>query len=81
MISERDKQLLLEVLWDTDIEKIDLLKNKRSIIERILVYGRPEHIEWLLKNYKDNDLVNAIKKSKNLDEKTKNYWSIRLNIR
>ncbi len=80
MLSDNDKLLLSSLLWDTDVEKIDLLKDKHAIIERILMYGRPEHIEWMLERYTEKDLKNVVKKSKNLDNKTLNYWAIRLNI-
>jgi hypothetical protein len=80
LLSSKDRQLLSAVLWDTDLEKIDLSKNKRAIIERIMVYGRPEHVKWMLENYKEYDLIETLKKSRNLDKKTSNYWAIRLNI-
>lgn len=81
MIAEKDLRLLKDVLWDTDLEKLDLIKNRRPIIERLMVYGRPEHIEWMLDNYKEKDLVETVRKSKNLDKKTANYWAIRLGIK
>jgi hypothetical protein len=75
LLSESDKQLLSSLLWDTDMDKIDLRKNKRAIIERILVYGRTEHVQWMLNKYEEKDLIDIIKKSKNLDKKTRNYGS------
>jgi hypothetical protein len=80
MIDEKDLKLLKDVLWDTDLACLDLIKNRRPIIERLMVYGRPEHIQWMLEHYSDKDLAETVRKSKNLDKKTANYWAIRLKI-
>ncbi len=80
-LSQIEKDLLKPIFWDTDITNLDLGKNKRYTIERILVYGTTEHIKWLLKNYTDKDIIETVKVSKVIDRQTANYWSLYYNIK
>lgn len=80
LLTVNEKQLLSEVLWDTDLDKIDKFKKKFAVIERIISYGRPEHVRWMIKNYEEKDIADVIRRSKNINKKTRNYWGLRLNI-
>jgi hypothetical protein len=75
------KKFLKDMFWDIDIESIDLKKNKKFVIERILKYGLTEQISWLLKNYNKQSIVKVVKNSKNIDKVTANYWAIHFNIK
>jgi hypothetical protein len=79
-MTENDKKLLASVLWDTDLEKLDINEKYFAIIERVLKFGRPEQIRWLLMTYSENQIIETIKKSKNIDLKTANFWSIHYKI-
>ena len=68
------------LFWDIDQDTLDLHRHKRFIIERMLQYGRPEDIHWLLDHYSKNDIVDVIKRSKTIDRKTASYWSIHYHI-
>jgi hypothetical protein len=72
---------LKDMFWDIDIESIDLKKNKEFVIERILKYGFTEQIAWLLKNYNRQSIVEVVKKSRNIDKVTANYWAIHFQIK
>ena len=74
------KTILKSILWDVDLEKIDLEKDKKLIIERILKYGVSEQVAWLLGNYSEKSIVEVVKKSRNIDRKTANYWALRFHI-
>lgn len=80
LLTGDEKRLLAEVLWDTDIEKIGKFEKKFALIERIISYGRPEHIRWMIKNYTEKDVAEVINRSRNIDKKARNYWALRLNI-
>ena len=79
-MTEEEKKLLKPVLWDTAIETVDLKIHKRSIIERIMVFGTAELVRWMLKNYSGEEIIAVIKKSKSLDVKTANFWAVHYNI-
>lgn len=76
----KDKTVLKGLFWDVDIEKVDPEKNSKFIIERVLKYGLTEHVNWLLHNYSERSIVEVVKKSKNIDRKTANYWAIHFHI-
>ena len=69
------------MFWDIDIERIDLKKNKEFVIERILEYGFTGQVSWLLKNYSRQSIIEVVKKSRNIDKITANYWAIHFHIK
>jgi len=73
-------ECFIGLFWDVNIFTLDKNQHKRFIIERILKYGRPESIKWLLANYADQEIIEVVKLSKNIDRKTANYWAIHYHI-
>jgi hypothetical protein len=63
------------LFWDTPIEDIDLQKNKRYIIERVMTRGKMQDFEILLTLYSRTEIREELKKSKILDPKTRNLCS------
>ncbi|MBP9213810.1 MAG: hypothetical protein KBF36_04620 [Chitinophagaceae bacterium] len=68
------------LFWDAAIEKIDVQKNKRYIIERVLTRGFLEDFYTLLQIYSTEEIVETLKKSKELDSKTIHFCSYYFNI-
>jgi hypothetical protein len=64
--------------WDCDFYEINMEKYQFFITERLLNYGNEQTLKWLLARINKIDLENVVKKSRNLDKKTKNYWKILL---
>ena len=62
--------------WDCDFEHITMEAYPFFITERLLNYGNEQTLKWLLARISKIDLGNVVKKSRNLDKKTKNYWKI-----
>jgi hypothetical protein len=79
-MTQEEKDLLRPIFWDTDINNLDPEKHTRYIIERILQYGLSEHVNWMLKSYTEDEVIQAVKQSRNIDRKTANFWSIHLEI-
>lgn len=61
--------------WDVNFEELGE-KHLFFIIERIICFGNELSINWLLKNSRITDIKKVIRKSRNLDPKTRNYWKI-----
>ena len=61
------------LFWDTPVEMIDIKLHKKYIIERVPVKGFLSDFYTLLKLYPNDEIVEAIKKSKVLDPKTVNF--------
>jgi hypothetical protein len=64
--------------WDCDFNEINMEKYQFFITERLLNYGNEQTLKWLLARINKIDLENVVKKSRNLDKKTRNYWTILL---
>ena len=68
------------LFWDSDLNSIDIKKNQRFIIERVLTRGFTEDFYMLLKIYTTEEIKNALRKSKELDPKTAHFCSVFFNI-
>ena len=63
------------LFWDTNPKKIDMKKNKRYIIERILRFGDFDDYRWMRKVYSVEDVKNVILEERlDLDPKSINFW-------
>lgn len=69
-------KFLTTVFWDVSPRTIDSKKNKDYIITRIAEKGSLHSVKWLRKKYGVKTIKTAIKKSKNISSKTKNFWHI-----
>ncbi len=63
------------LFWDTDISKVDVFRSKSHIIQRVLVRGGMQDIKKLMKLYSKEDIIEAVKKSRELDKLTHNFCS------
>ncbi len=68
------------LFWDSSINTIDLEKNQRYVIERVLTRGFTEDFYLLLKIYSSEQIKTALRKSKELDAKTVNFCSQYFNL-
>jgi hypothetical protein len=63
------------LFWDTSLEKIDIIKHKNYIVERVLSRGTLKDFYFLLQLYTNEEITKAVKTSKVLDKKTINFCS------
>lgn len=64
--------------WDCDFESLNLRAHSRFIIERLLNLGNSESIRWLLAHVEKSALKDIVQSSRNLNRKTRNYWTLML---
>jgi len=62
--------------WDCDFDKLTIEKYPKFITERILNYGDWDSIRWLFGFIKSDFTKQLIESSRNLNEKTRNFWKI-----
>lgn len=62
------------LFWDTEVDKIDIQKHARFVIERVLQYGDEEDFRWALDMYGRDALGDAVRTSKVLDRKSRSFW-------
>ncbi len=78
--ADDDLQFLKPVLWDVDLGSIDLARHRKFIIERVLKFGVPADVCWLLSMYSSSEIIEVVKTSRNLDRKTANFWAVHFAI-
>ncbi len=67
------------LFWDTDLKSINIKKNARYIIERILEFGEPNEVRWLFKTYSKNEIKKVMNLPRaQISKKSKSLWSLLL---
>lgn len=70
------------LFWDTDTSTIDMVKNKRYVIERILKFGNLADYSWLKNIYSANEIRKVITRDRSeLDKRSLNFWKNTYNIK
>jgi len=46
--------------WDVDFSKLELGKNKRLIIERIINFGNLKDLKYIIDNYGKNEIISTL---------------------
>jgi hypothetical protein len=69
-----------ELFWDYPDLNIDLEKHARIVIERVVIKGRLEDFYKLLKIYSTQKIIHCLKRSTELDPKTRHFVSWYFNI-
>ena len=71
-------EFLQRYFWDVKFDELSFDKHPTFIAERILNYGDPDAIRWLL-SITDNQFIKTlVENSRNLNAKTRNYWQLML---
>ncbi|MBF0328857.1 MAG: hypothetical protein HQL10_06840 [Nitrospirae bacterium] len=64
------------LFWDTSLANININKNARYIIERILELGDLNALNWMQKVYPAQKILDVLNVSRSISEKSKNFWDI-----
>lgn len=64
---------LKECFWDTNINTLDIIKNKQFIISRIFSFGNDTAVKWMLKTYTREDIIETARNSRNFTLKTARF--------
>ena len=59
--------------WDTDFSKLDIKKNINYIISRLFCEGNLDAIRFIKNTYSENEIIKAIKETRNLNKVTANF--------
>ena len=77
MTEEFDIKKLSEYLfWDVDINKLNSVKNKSLIIQRVLDYGLYKDWQIIYKYYKIDEIAKTATKLRDLDKKSISFISL-----
>ena len=74
------KDLKSQYFWDVDIDKLDVDRSKRLIIERVFVLGTAKEIMLVINYYGDRVVVDVLERLNYIDPKTLNFVSKLFNV-
>ncbi len=65
---------LEKYFWDCDFVQLNMQDYYRFIVERVLNLGNTESVRWLLAHTEESSIRNVVNGSRNLSDKTRNFW-------
>lgn len=65
-----------QLFWDTDLNNIDLTSHAGFVISRILEKGSWQHVNWLFKNFSQEQIKQVVSFSHNISQATANLWHL-----
>jgi len=68
------------LFWDVDPLKLDPVQHSSFIIERILRFGLPEDVIYMLEQYDNATIRSVVCHSRFIDRKTATFWALHLHI-
>ena len=67
------------LFWDTNPDWIDIKKNARYIIERVLDFGELDEVRWLFKTYPKEEIKQVVDLPRSqITDKSKSLWTLLL---
>ena len=66
------------LFWDVDPKTIDIEKNARDIIERILDFGDDNEVRWMWNRYNHALIRDVVDRSRGLFPATRSFWNLML---
>jgi len=72
-------QFRQSLFWDTDPKKLDINKNSKYIIERIMDFGNDDDVRWMRKQYPKSMLYQTVRTSKVLQPNSRTLWTLLTN--
>jgi hypothetical protein len=76
MIPERIQRLF----WDTEKKTVDLQAHRFYIIHRIMDFGDPADVRWMLATYSSAEIIEVVKKRRGLSRKSGSFWGNHFHI-
>jgi len=67
---------LKKYFWDVEFKTLNLEEHKSYVVERLLEYGDPKALGWLLKNIKKETIKKILFQERALSPKSANFWAV-----
>lgn len=67
--------------WDTEFEKLDIRKNMKYIISRLLTEGDLKAFNWIKATYTDEEIIDTAKTSRRFNPLTANFLKMIYGLR
>ena len=66
--------------WDVDFDTLTLEEAPMLILKRIIDRGDTKAVHWMMKRYSHDDIRKLIGKTRDLSQKSANFWADILGI-
>ena len=66
--------------WNCKLDELDAKKHKGAIIETLLEYGDLEAWRWMVKTYKEEEIIPIVKRSRSVSPRSKSFWAVFFHI-
>lgn len=73
-------EILKPIFWDSNVSKIDLKRNARQIVERVLEYGDTPQVRFMQRVYPEKRIINILVDSRQISNKSANFWAEYYNL-
>ena len=73
-------EFLRPYFWDVEFKQLDIQKNSRFILKRIIDRGNTKALFWATKRFSLDDIRDLIMTSRDLSRKTANFWTLILDL-
>ena len=82
MKTKKAPRFLQPYLWSYDINRIDIKKDKKLIIQQVLNFGTEKEVKWIFETYDKKEIRGVLKDPKRgmWDKKSLNFWKTILEI-
>jgi hypothetical protein len=70
------QQRFYPLFWDVEPNKINIRKNARYIIERVLEVGDTAAFQWIQNMYPTRLILDTCNTSRKISEKSRTFWKI-----
>ena len=74
--SEKLPRMVEKYFWDCNFEELTIALHGDFIVERILNFGDDNAVRWLFDHTTSANIKKVAQHSRNLSEKTRNFWHI-----
>lgn len=73
-------EFLRQYFWDVRFEDVDIEKNPRFILKRIIDRGDTKALMWAKERFSVDDIRDLVMTTRDISRKTANFWSLILDI-
>ncbi len=73
---DRLPPFLQRYFWDIDPTALDVSQHPTYVMERLLEYGDPEAVRWLLQRFSQEELAAVVQRSRQLSPRSANFWAL-----
>lgn len=73
-------EFLRPYFWDVKFEDVDIEKNPKFVLKRIIDLGNTQALTWMLEKTSLENIKELLLTSRDLSRRTANFWALMLDV-